>query len=198
MARQAYSLDVMVAEVNAHAPNRSKISDGGIGDPAHASRDSDHNPNDAGVWRARDVTHDPTHRLDAGDLARRIASMLGKHPALGSGAYVIWNRRIISTDRIGEGWRVYTGSNPHDKHCHISVATAARGYDSRAAWNIWEDPTVALYEDLKAVCKKHGVSLVKAARVLLKYAARNARKNGRTERLAHIRAARRELKQIGQ
>lgn len=139
MARQARSLDVALAEVNAIAPRRSKVSDGGIGDVAHQKAGtSDHLPNKAGVWRARDFTHDPAGGLDCNVLAARLVSLLGQHPALGSGAYLIWNRRIISTDRLGSGWRPYTGSNPHDKHLHVSVATAASGYDSTAPWGITE------------------------------------------------------------
>lgn len=137
MARQARSLDVLLAEVNAVAPKRSKVSDGGLGDSAHQKAGtSDHLPNKAGVWRARDFTHDPTGGLDCNTLTAALVPMLGKHPALGSGAYLIWNARIISTDRLGEGWRKYTGANAHRKHAHVSVATAAAGYDSTAPWGI--------------------------------------------------------------
>lgn len=137
MWRVAKSLDVLLAEVNARAPKRSKASDGSIGDAAHAARTSDHNPwvHDAagvGVVRARDFTHDPAGGLDADWLAAQVADQLGKHPALGSGAYVIRSRRIISTDRLREGWRPYSGSNPHEHHVHVSVGL--RGYDSTAPW----------------------------------------------------------------
>lgn len=135
--RVAKSLDVVLAEVNAMAPNRSKLSDGSIGDASHASRDSDHNPwvidsSGVGVVRARDFTHDPVDGFDCTKFAARVGALLGKHPALGHGAYVIWNRRIISTDRLSEGWRTYSGTNPHDKHCHVSVGLA--GYDSTLPW----------------------------------------------------------------
>ena len=136
MARQARSLDVLLAEVNAMAPRRNKASDGGIGDAKHSAAVSDHNPNRAGVWRARDFTHDPAGGLDCNALATALVPLLGRHPALGSGAYLIWRSRIISTDRLSAGWRRYTGSNPHDKHLHVSVATAASGYDSTAPWGI--------------------------------------------------------------
>lgn len=140
MTRQAYSLDVLLAEVNDHAPTRSKASDGGIGDVRHQHEKSDHNPNAAGVWRAYDVTNDQTHGLSGTDLATRLAKLLGKHPAMMSGAYVIWNRRIISYDRRGEGWRNYTGSDAHTGHVHLSVATSAAGYDSRKPWQLWAQP----------------------------------------------------------
>lgn len=143
--RVAKSLDVLLADINKAFPERSKISDGSIGDAAHASRDSDHNPwvidsNGVGVVRARDFTHDPDGGLDCEVLATRLARKLrkGRHPALGSGAYVIWNKRIISRDRIAEGWRPYTGSNTHERHLHLSVALGP-GYDSERAW--WVFPT---------------------------------------------------------
>jgi hypothetical protein len=137
--RVALSLEVLLHEINTAAPTRSKVSDGSIGDTAHSSRVSDHNPNPHGVVRARDFTHDPNGGLDCHDLAAALTALLGTHPALASGAYVIWNRRIFSTDRRGEGWRVYTGSNPHDHHLHLSVATAATGYDSTAHWGVMEE-----------------------------------------------------------
>lgn len=135
--RPARSLDVLRDEIDLMAPDRSTLSDGTLGDTAHSARASDHNPNAAGVVRARDITHDPTHGCDCNALTRDIAAMLGKHPALGSGAYLIWRRRIISTDRLAEGWRTYTGSNPHDKHMHVSVGT--RGYDDTSPWLEDED-----------------------------------------------------------
>ena len=52
---------------------------------------------------------------------------------------MIWNRRIYSFDRRSEGWREYTGSNPHNHHLHLSVATAPEGFDSGAAWSVMKD-----------------------------------------------------------
>lgn len=136
--RVARSLDTLLAELNAAAPGRSKVSDGSIGDAAHASRSSDHNPwvtlAGVGIVRARDFTHDPGGGLDCNDLADYLVRLIGVHPALTSGAYVIWNRRILSFDRRAEGWRTYTGSNPHDHHLHLSVALSVSGYDSTAPW----------------------------------------------------------------
>lgn len=153
--RVAYSLDVLLDEINAYAPDRSKVSDGSIGDAAHASRSSDHNPwrqaGGQGVVGARDFTHDPAGGLDCDLLAALLASQLGKHPALGSGAYVIWEAQIISTDRLSEGWRSYSGSNEHRSHLHLSVGTNASDFDSRAPWDLFatkEDPMADYAEQL--------------------------------------------------
>lgn len=159
MARQARSLDVLLAEVNAAHGQRSKVSDGGLGDPAHASRVSDHNPNGAGVWRARDFTDDDVDDnhdgrdddvFDCDQFAVALVAMYHAgvvHPAMRSGAYTIWKGRIYSYDRRHEGWRPYSGSNPHDKHLHQSVATAASGYDSTAPWGVMEDDDMATSKD---------------------------------------------------
>lgn len=172
MARQARSLDVLVAEVNALSPDRSKISDGGLGDAAHSSRASDHNVNAAGVWRARDFTDDDTDDdLDGGDfgdvfdcgwLAEQLVAMYHApvvHPAMRSGAYTIHKGRIYSYDRRDEGWRPYPGSNPHNVHLHQSVATAASGYDSTAPWleetdDMFSDEDREMLRDLLAEVKQ--------------------------------------------
>jgi hypothetical protein len=38
--------------------------------------------------------------------------------------YMIWNRHIWGSYRASEGWRPYTGSNPHTDHVHISFSWA--------------------------------------------------------------------------
>lgn len=140
--RVARSLDVLLDEINSAAPRRSKASDGSIGDAAHATRSSDHNPwvtyGGQGIVRARDFTHDPRGGLDCSILAERLAAIVaaGSHPAARSGAYIIWRRRILSFDRRGEGWRAYYGTNPHTAHLHLSVATDPAGFDSTQPWGV--------------------------------------------------------------
>lgn len=137
--RVARSLDTLLDEINAAAPDRDKAADGSIGDTAHSSRASDHNPNSANVVRARDFTHDPG-TFDAHALAERVRLLgIKGHPALGPGAYVISNGRIASAT-YGWAWRDYSGSNPHAHHAHVSVATAAAGYDSTAPWGVMGEP----------------------------------------------------------
>ena len=133
MARLAKALDVLRAQINAMAPSRSKASDGWLGDQAHRARKSEHNPNAAGVVRALDVTHDPRNGVDAGKLADIIRKS-GDPRAY----YVISNGRIANS---GQPWRKYTGSNPHDKHFHVSVAASAALYDSTKPWALGEGET---------------------------------------------------------
>lgn len=134
--RVAASLEVLRAELNALAPTRSTRSDGAIGDKAHRATASDHNPNDANVVCARDFTHDPGSGADMHRISRRIVAV--RPPAL---KYVIWNRQIWSRARASEGWRRYTGSNPHTKHMHVSVGRGPDGdstgpYDDVSPWGL--------------------------------------------------------------
>lgn len=137
--RVATSLDALLKQVNAKAPRRSKKSDGSIGDAAHASRNSDHNPwiveRGVGVVTARDITHDPANGCDAGALAEAIRA--SQDPRV---KYIIWNRRIANSSAIGDqqawAWRPYGGSNPHNHHVHISVKSDKANYDSTDSWEI--------------------------------------------------------------
>ena len=136
--RVARSLDVLLAEINAIAPSRSKASDGSIGDTAHAASASDHNPNSAGVVCARDFTHDPSHGADMGAISRIVAS--SGHPDL---KYVIFNRRIWQ-----DGWQPYYGSDPHTGHMHVSVGRGPDGrstqpYDDTTPWGVAEEDDVS-------------------------------------------------------
>lgn len=137
--RVAKSEDKLLAEINAFAPNRSKASDGSIGDAAHASRSSDHNPfikdkNGIGVVRARDFTHDPKGGFDSYIFADSLAK--ARDPRV---SYIISNSRIWNAT---QGWRPYHGSNPHDHHCHVSVSESAALYDDTSdwKWEIWYKP----------------------------------------------------------
>lgn len=133
--RLATSLAVLRRQVDLMAPNRSKKSDGSRGDSAHAARKSDHNEDARGIVHAIDITHDPDNGCDAGALAEALRISRDKRIS-----YVIWNRRIFSaqggTGRAAWKWRKYTGTNPHDKHVHVSVT--ARGEDDPREWQIGE------------------------------------------------------------
>lgn len=113
----APSLSRLRDEANRLYPQRSKASDGTIGDAAHSARTSDHNPKPDGrggmVVDALDLTHDPAHGFDAHDWIRRRAAAMD--PRI---KYAISRGQLWSPST---GWARYTGSNPHDTHVHISV-----------------------------------------------------------------------------
>lgn len=139
MARLANSLVRLRDQVNAAYPNRNKASDGWIGDAAHASSASDHNPNSAGVVNALDLTNDPANGFDAHAMADHIR--INRHPNL---RYIISNSRIASAG-TNWAWATYGGSNPHNKHVHFSVGNpttttgdgkSTSNYDDASDWNI--------------------------------------------------------------
>jgi hypothetical protein len=125
-------LDTLLGQLNAACPGRSKVSDGSIGDAAHATRDSDHNPwYGPGIVTARDYTHDPAHGLDIALLAVQLA---------GSGdtriKYIIANGLIWSAAGANaRRWVKYAGANAHTKHLHLSVV-ASPACDNPAPWNL--------------------------------------------------------------
>ncbi|MGH3994992.1 MAG: hypothetical protein ACRDSN_21320 [Pseudonocardiaceae bacterium] len=134
--RNCGASDALVAEVNTRWPRRDRGSDGTIGDAAHASRSSDHNPwvvvGGTGVVRARDID---VGGIDAGWLAEHLRRLgAAGDRRLTGGGYVILNRRITTPDF--SGWRAYTGTNPHTSHMHVSFSRHAAGFDSRAGWGI--------------------------------------------------------------
>jgi hypothetical protein len=102
-------------------PDRDRRSDGWIGDLRHSARPSDHNPDrETGVVRAIDVDRD-VYKSGKPDLMPDIADQLRLAAKRGEKriSYIIFAGRIASS-RMGWRWRKYSGSNPHNAHCHIS------------------------------------------------------------------------------
>jgi hypothetical protein len=91
-----------------------------MGDSAHQQRHSDHNDGNA-----FDLTHDPAHGVDCGVLSRLVIND-------NRVTYVISNRQIYNRARVAEGWRPYTGLNPHNRHMHVSIQAASR--DDLSPW----------------------------------------------------------------
>ncbi|MCY1646599.1 hypothetical protein OVA11_05770 [Caulobacter sp. SL161] len=135
--RVAEALEVLRRRINALAPDRNTISDGGIGDAAHRTRASDHNPwvtdGGKGIVTARDFTHSPQTGCDAGVIAEALRASRDSRIK-----YIIWNRRICASEpRDGQAawaWRPYGGKNPHDHHVHISVQPIKALYDDPRPW----------------------------------------------------------------
>lgn len=145
--RVAYSLDVLLREVNVWAPMRSKASDGALGNAAHAATASDHNPNSVGVVCARDITNDPDGGCDALVLGERIR--INRHPDL---KYVIHHpSRTMFSSYAAHGfdpytWRPYSGAVATELHVSVGVGRDGQSlqpYDDVDPWRIAEQPAPA-------------------------------------------------------
>ncbi len=98
----------VLRQATAHWPKRAKASDGLLPSAAHVHQNpnSDHN---SGF--AVDLTHDP----EKGVYCQVIYTELQKDPRV---KYLIFKGKIWSKTK---GEHIYTGSNPHNKHLHISI-----------------------------------------------------------------------------
>lgn len=136
--RVAFSLEILLFEINNKAPNRSKTDDGWIGDSAHANRKSDHNPCPChDKVCARDFTHDPKGGFDSYIFADWLVDRMKKKIETRV-KYIISNGRIASGPN-NEGhevgiWRKYSGSNKHDQHVHVSVRHPKEIFDNTDTW----------------------------------------------------------------
>ncbi|WP_051486252.1 hypothetical protein [Nocardioides sp. J54] len=131
----APSLVALRDEVNARWPKRDKASDGWIGDTSHAARKSSHNPlwsapgKWSGVVRAIDVDNNGKPGEETALVKALLEATIGDHRVW----YVIWNGHIWSRTY---GWakRRYYGSNPHDKHVHVSIEENADAWADTTRW----------------------------------------------------------------
>jgi hypothetical protein len=109
------------------SPSRKKASDGLLPSKAHISQspNSDHN-----TGYAVDLTHDPKNNIDCADIFKQLQN----DPRV---KYLIFNYRIWTPEK---GVDVYTGSNPHTKHIHISINDKC-GNDT-SPWFAWLDKPI--------------------------------------------------------
>ena len=98
----------VLRQATALRPKRKKASDGLLPSAAHLrkSPNSDHN-----TGYAVDLTHDPKNGIDCFDIYERLKS----DPRV---KYLIFTGKIWS---VKNGESRYTGSNPHNRHLHISI-----------------------------------------------------------------------------
>lgn len=162
--RNAKSIVTLLQEVNRAYPNRSKRSDGTIGDADHQNRRSDHNPwvppPNGGVVTAVDITHDPRNGPDSRELAETFRKLgASGDPRI---KYVISHGRIASRTQ-NWAWRNYTGPNGHFSHVHLSVTTTH--YDDTRPWGIAQSsPPVGSEEDVISQ-ETHGKQQSKSVRI---------------------------------
>lgn len=119
-------------------PRRDDGADGWIGDKAHQSEVSDHNPDSVGRVLAVDIdSTGPWTDVTFDDLVEWVVGRQ-RSEADARLEYVIWNRRIASRTS-GWAWRTYTGTaDPHTGHAHFSARHDHAGNTSSAPWYLEE------------------------------------------------------------
>jgi hypothetical protein len=114
----------VLRQATAIAPSRMKASDGLLPSNAHLKQSptSDHN-----TGLAVDLTHDPKNGIDCADIFEKLKE--DKRVT-----YLIFKGKIWSKEKAKQGNRQYTGSNPHNKHLHISIDAACSADTSPWFW----------------------------------------------------------------
>ncbi len=112
----------VLRQATALSPNRNKVSDGLLPSAAHLRQNpnSDHN-----TGFAVDLTDDPKAGIDCKDIYEKLKE--DKRVK-----YLIFKGQIWMPIR---GDKPYKGSNPHNKHLHISIKDK-HGYDT-SPWFPW-------------------------------------------------------------
>ena len=115
----------VLRQATAISPLRMKASDGLLPSNAHLQQSptSDHN-----TGFAVDLTHDPKNGIDCEDIFEKLKE--DKRVK-----YLIFKGTIWSKEKAKQGNRRYTGSNPHNKHLHISIESTM-GTDT-SPWFWW-------------------------------------------------------------
>jgi hypothetical protein len=114
----------VLRQATALKPKRKKASDGLLPSAAHVkqSPNSDHN-----TGLAADLTHDPDNGIDCAEIFEKLKE--DKRVS-----YLIFQGKIWSKEKSKLGNRRYTGSNPHNKHLHISINASSATDTSPWFW----------------------------------------------------------------
>ena len=109
-------------------PNRNRASDGLCASAAHSAQNptSDHEPDSRGICHAADLTKDVAAGCNVHELWNGLAARRDRRVK-----YLIRDRQIWNPS-VALYWRAYYGSNPHEKHGHVSILTAFE--DDVADW----------------------------------------------------------------
>lgn len=140
MATLAPSLAAFRSEANARYPNRDKSSDGWIGDTAHSTRPSDHNPGARDLVHAYDLDEDlDGNGTDAGaELQWMVNHIVARRDRRVS--YLIYEGRMWRSYPTSSvpAWAPapYSGTNAHRKHLHVSILSTVTAEQDTGPWLI--------------------------------------------------------------
>jgi hypothetical protein len=110
-------------QINKRWPNRDKSSDGWIGDTAHQSRPSDHNPEADGFVHALDIDKDG---IDADALADQLIALARSGKDGGRLKNIVFKGRVASGTYANRYWIWREDSDlGHYHHIHVSFNEAA-------------------------------------------------------------------------
>jgi hypothetical protein len=125
MSKATPAAIAVLRQATALKPMRKKASDGLLPSAAHMkqSPNSDHN-----TGLAVDLTHDPKNGIDCVEIFEKLKE--DKRVS-----YLIFQGQIWSKQKAKQGNRKYTGTNPHNKHLHISIESTM-GADT-SPWFWW-------------------------------------------------------------
>ena len=125
MSKATPAAIAVLRQATALKPMRKKASDGLLPSAAHMkqSPNSDHN-----TGLAVDLTHDPKNGIDCVEIFEKLKE--DKRVS-----YLIFQGQIWSKQKAKQGNRKYTGTNPHNKHLHISIESTM-GTDT-SPWFWW-------------------------------------------------------------
>jgi hypothetical protein len=125
MSKATPAAIAVLRQATALRPKRKKASDGLLPSAAHMKQSptSDHN-----TGLAVDLTHDPENGIDCVNIFEKLKE--DKRVK-----YLIFQEKIWSKEKSKLGNRRYTGSNPHNKHLHISIESTM-GTDT-SPWFWW-------------------------------------------------------------
>jgi hypothetical protein len=143
-------LDALRDEFDELNQTRDDSTDGWIGDAAHSSRDSDHNPDESGATHDEDSDNtDEVHAIDVdktgpwpnGMTMSLATDLIVKNHRTGVDnrlQNVIYNRQIAS-DENGWVWQDYGGDNAHTEHAHFSARyDTGKLENDRSPWGLVE------------------------------------------------------------
>jgi hypothetical protein len=126
----ARGLETLRANFNVRFPTRDKTTDGWIGDAAHQTHVSGHNPDDTPGSLAESSDADTKPEVRAIDVDKdlrdpeytmlQVIQNMLKHPEDLKRLLYIIHKGIIWAKSRGWAPAQYTGSNSHDEHAHLS------------------------------------------------------------------------------
>lgn len=165
-------------EFNALCPTRAKNAEGWIGDAAHRSRTSSHNPDETGAVPVHDADKvDEVHALDidsdlrtAGLTMEMAVQHLLARCRAGSEKrlrFIIYARRIWEASN---GWRqrTYTGTDPHVNHAHFDGSYDSTLEASAASWHLEDIPVALTADDKKWLSAEIAAQVAKAVAPIAK------------------------------